>query len=182
MLDISYIMTKCFLIAILASALTCGCGNSDKKESSGGDSTDQSPGLDTAKGKVVIGGDSVPEGTMQVFRETPADVVGLIFTAARINRKELLKGLCPPSNSHDAATDCICAFVADFETRKCGQDGSTAMAWDDFRNKYKNGRIVKPPVTTGDRTEITYTLMIDGGDDATMILQKEGGSWYLLKI
>lgn len=108
-------------------------------------------------------------------RDTPEEVVQIIFEAARANKPEMLDGLCPPSKTNDKNTDCICAQYGLYTPHACDEE----VSWNDYVQEYQGGGIVTAAFIEGNTAEVDFIYNDDEIINQTMHLVKEDTLWYL---
>jgi hypothetical protein len=95
----------------------------------------------------------------------PADVVRMIFKAAKNGDYASVSGICAGDADGDAKA--ICELEDNAERRA------------EFKEYFSKGRVVGEPEIEGNEARVNIKFGPDGEKDETMVLTRKGKKWYL---
>lgn len=113
---------------------------------------------------------------------TPQDVVNTLFEAAKTDNPALLKGLCPPNQSNDGDTDCVCALASGYQPHKCAEDSHNHMLWKEYVEYFERGKINGEVRIGGNYAKVPFVFGLDASRSETMGLVLVDGRWYLMSF
>lgn len=121
------------------------------------------------------------EAQVKMTRKTPSGTLMYMIEAARQNKPELLKGLCPPDHTNDGEVDCICGLYPKYLPTHCEQESEKPLTWEVFTEYFRNAVILGEDVD-GNKAEVRFRFGPDGnlGEVMRMVCIKK--KWYLVSF
>jgi len=156
-------MKKNFLLAIFALLfMTWSCSDTKDKKSKDDDTEETGK-----KKKTTIDGEDID--TESDSGSDPADVVKMIFKAAKSGDYSALSDICAPDADGDANDIC---GIADASEEK----------QDEFKSYFAKGKVVGDAEVEGSQAKVNIKFGPDGDQEETMMMMKKGKKWKLVSF
>lgn len=112
-------------------------------------------------------------------RKTPEKVMQALFKAAKKENPKFLKNLCPPDQSNDGDTECLCALEPSYVPHGCDEDSNNRLPFEEFVKYFKDGRLNGPIEIKEDRAAVPFLFGPNASRKETMNMIRIEGNWYL---
>lgn len=119
----------------------------------------------------------------QPDQSTPQGVMDAMIQAAKMKDPSWLKGLCPPDQSNDGDTDCICALYGNYKPHNCNGDQKeegAELTWDIYVEYFSQASVVKIELYDEEHAIAQFTFGPDGSIKEAVKLVHINDKWYIL--
>lgn len=118
-------------------------------------------------------------------QKTPEGLFNTLVNAALTNNPGLLKKLCPPDQSNDGDTDCICALDETYNVHKCSREqykDEQPLTWDLYVSYFRNAKIIGVEMNNNRTATIAFQFGEDGKLKETMRVVRIKKKWYMVSF